>query len=544
MSRRRTYVLGGVGILFVLLGTCRYGPAESSDSAAYYSTARSLVAGEGFRTFKDEPYAHWPPLIPLVLAGFGVAGVEPRLAFRVVNAFAFAGIVVTVTAHLRSRLTSEFLILVGSLGTLFSFPLLRVSLYAFSEPLFVLCTLLCLRELTTRCTRRGTRGTEAAGTDPASRTDIVATGAAGGVGKAIVLDTPGRAAETRSWSCVGLTPRAVRAGLAAGAAMTARYAGLVVIGIGAAHFLLMERSRLSHRLRAVLAFLLLSCVPISLWWIRNYALAGSTIGERSASTVSYGANIALLLDNASWWLLPPQVPAMVRIVILIALTAAMIFPWVGAARGRRTALATRIAVWPWAGFAALYSAFLVHATSTVRFGEPLNQRYAVPLFAPLLILSLESAQRVWRSAGRWGRQAIGAVLLTWLAGMAAGTGVTLWHFGWRGGAFSSPEWRGSEGAAFLRQHEPDGTLYSNQPAVVYLLTGLAARDLPSEVLSPDVPTWERRVVENQARGGRSYIVWWKSFPRTHIYTLDELSPLVTLEPVADLKDATVVRVGR
>ena len=57
--------LAVLGAVLILARQVTYGVGLSADFVAYLSTARSLLAGEGFIQIHGWPYLHWPPLYPM-----------------------------------------------------------------------------------------------------------------------------------------------------------------------------------------------------------------------------------------------------------------------------------------------------------------------------------------------------------------------------------------------------------------------------------------------------------------------------------------------
>ena len=66
------FLLAGIGLVFILLTTSKYGAGVSSDAARNLSTADSLLAGKGFVDMIGAPFILWPPLYPLLLAGLSL----------------------------------------------------------------------------------------------------------------------------------------------------------------------------------------------------------------------------------------------------------------------------------------------------------------------------------------------------------------------------------------------------------------------------------------------------------------------------------------
>ncbi len=69
-----------LGAILIYLATSNYIVGISADSIAYISTARNLIAGEGFVRFDGNPVLVWPPMYPLLLALIGsVFKIDPLL---------------------------------------------------------------------------------------------------------------------------------------------------------------------------------------------------------------------------------------------------------------------------------------------------------------------------------------------------------------------------------------------------------------------------------------------------------------------------------
>lgn len=78
-------LLAGATVLF---STGKYGVGLSPDSCVYLSTAANLAAGRGWVLFTGEPYQSFPPLYPLLLAGFDWLGIGAEAGLRGFNAAA------------------------------------------------------------------------------------------------------------------------------------------------------------------------------------------------------------------------------------------------------------------------------------------------------------------------------------------------------------------------------------------------------------------------------------------------------------------------
>lgn len=125
------------GLAAVLAATAK-GLYVSPDAVFYVETARNWAGGRGFRPPAGlPPVDHFPPLFTALLAATG----SPLGAARVVNALAFAGIVLVVGLVVLWRTRSVPAALAASVLALAARDLLTYSASALSEPLFVLLAL-------------------------------------------------------------------------------------------------------------------------------------------------------------------------------------------------------------------------------------------------------------------------------------------------------------------------------------------------------------------------------------------------------------------
>ncbi len=135
-SRRALLALPPLAGLVAVVAATGKGVYVTPDAVFYVGTARNWLDGHGFTPPAGlPPREHFPPLFTVVLAGLGL---DPLDAARVVNALAFAAIVLLVGLVVRARTGSVPAGLVASVLTLAAHDLLTYSASALSEPLFIL----------------------------------------------------------------------------------------------------------------------------------------------------------------------------------------------------------------------------------------------------------------------------------------------------------------------------------------------------------------------------------------------------------------------
>ncbi len=149
-AMRLNILLLGISILaagLVLFTTKDGGIGLTPDSVHYIAASKSLLAGHGYsRYWWNIAFASWPPLYPTILAGVGsvanVLNMDILEGIRWTNTFLFGLIVYFSSVLLRRCLRSPIFIVLGTASVALAFPLLTVHVYVWSEPVYILLSLL------------------------------------------------------------------------------------------------------------------------------------------------------------------------------------------------------------------------------------------------------------------------------------------------------------------------------------------------------------------------------------------------------------------
>src|SRR5690606_35703706 len=120
------------------------GISISPDSVSYLSTSESLQAGLGFVMYDGEPMVLWPPLFPLVIAILKTTGLDPVHIAGLFNALTVAVGTFFVADWLLKNTSERGVALLGITLAVFSLPIIHVASWLWTEPLFVMFTVLCL----------------------------------------------------------------------------------------------------------------------------------------------------------------------------------------------------------------------------------------------------------------------------------------------------------------------------------------------------------------------------------------------------------------
>jgi hypothetical protein len=499
-ARSLPWVAGIAGALLALLATSRYGAAVSPDSTIYLTAASHLARGAGLAPFDGVPLVRWAPLFPALLAPAAALGLDPAAAARWLNALCFGLFVglagVWLARHVRDRRMAA----VALAATALSSSLLQCAVYVWSEPLFLVLSLLCLLDLE-RSARGGSRA-------------LLARAAA--------------------WAAV---------------AILTRYAGLALLGPGLWISATRRGRTVRDRVTDGVVFGGIALLPLVGWMERNRLVSGTLLGGAATSSYSPLQAGYLALEVLSHWLVPPVGPSPWRAGLAAIALAAGAWAVARAWRAEAREPAGHAPRWPLAPavvWVATYSVMVIGWTSSAAV-EQVNERYLVPLFLPLVGLAFRSLVALCgpRPGARWSRGAALALCLVWLAYPAARTARHMVLYLRDGaGGYSAPAWRASALAAALRGRPDLQPLYSNGPDAASFLAGIDVKLSPRkhaynspEAITGDVE--ELRHALRAVRSGEAHLAWFTTLDRPFLYSVGELDSIFDVREQRALADGAI-----
>jgi hypothetical protein len=367
--------VGVVGAILSFAAAKGHLPGLGNDATSYVAIADRLAAKGQLGYFLEPKLGLWPPGFPGVLAFFRWAfNLNPAVTALWINALALIPLAWTIRWLLRRCNVDPRLeqagILVGVLGP----ATLSQSYMAQTEITFLLLVLwACIAAV--------------------------------------------RFADTRSWKWLGLSV------LAQWAAYFDRYVGLVAIG-AVALWLAFEQlsgSALRARIGRAVGYFVAACAVPGVWMLRNISVVGDPFGPRDTPTRTIKTNLVDATTSLGQFLhgfsrYEPMV-GMGRLVSLaIAAGVALLAIWLlrnalrngspqagpttrngsatNGAAGLLGHLVALLGTVP--GLLFIYGmahwAYMIYSASTIAF-DPVNTRYLMPMFVPLLIGGLVLAQR-------------------------------------------------------------------------------------------------------------------------------------------------------
>ena len=553
------------GTLLVLLRGVTYGASVTSLSIDFISTARNLLAGNGFTPWNGGSYILYPPLFPLLLAFIGIFGPDPADTAGYVNAFLFG-----LTIFLSSRWLQQYILpphdptwrairtwlLIWAGAALgLSLPLTIVASRVLSEPLFILLTTSSLFAFDK------------------------------------FLHTGKRSSLTLSAIFTAL-------------ACLTRYLGLAIPATMLLLLLCRRDATPLTKAKDAALYALISGIPISVWFLRNFLVAG-TLARRYLypSMYSLPFNLHATFVTLADWVLPrPWLMTMAKQLAWLfsvevtrkSLVVLMIPTLLVLGMGAWYCLSPvqRHHVRPICILATFTSVYVVLLTSGISAHgvEPANNRYLAPVYIPLLFIAVLVLDEFFRDDMK--RQILGTITFTWPQNSRAGVAGTLtvvlmlWLSFWLwdqkdinawnirnmivdGYGYTSRKWADSEIIRYIKEN-PCGrcVIWSNHaralyfhikhphrrmhqlmdtddgpvPRSIYFLSEqpIQFHNLPRQVMD-DGP---RQVKHIQRNGDEVYIVWFheNEFRNRFPYSPLELETWLELEVVAERSDAILYRV--
>lgn len=488
---------GIIGIAVAWYATSLYGIGITPDSVRYFSSAQSVLEGQGFTLYNGQPLITSPPLFPALMAVLGFFGMSVGTAARVLNAALFGLIIMATDFWLVRRFKWRPLGDLMVIGVVLALPLLDIVIVAWTETLFAFLTLTFLILL------------EQSSQPPTGRQTVVL-------------------------------------GLVTALACLARYIGIILIPYYLLHLLLSEGALREKTKRAV-AFAGIALAPLILWLVRNFALSDTLTGNRQASSFS----LTDILGQAAsaivrWYYTFSEVTRSASIAtIAVILALVIVFLLTHIRSGRSLATIWRRLIVP--GFAVYYLLCLIVLACITDFDQ-IGNRLTSPVFVPLLLLIFlvldQLADGGRRKIALFKKIVVAVLCVAWLGTCLYRTAEFVTYTANNGaGGYAVSGWHQSELIAYLRVNPPPGTLYSNAPDAVFVLSGRRARLSPRQ--SGPSLSGERLGLDDfnalVEREGSAYIAWFSNVGRPYMYSPKALSSHFILQPQRRVEDGTLYR---
>lgn len=433
-------LIGSAAFILVLWMT-PFGAGINPDSVTYIGSAKNLFAGNGY-SFNGSPETHFPPLYALFLAAMQFSTHNFVQAARILNALLF-GINAALIA-LVVYLTTGRKFFTASVAVLFfaaSAKLLEMHAWAFSEPLFIAFSLVCILFLFKYIHEQ----------------------------KLVLL---------------------VAASLSLGLALITRYIGMAFLpAILISVFLSGSKRNFRRRSRDSLIALVVTCAPLAIFFIRNQIAAGSATDRNF-----YYHPLAVLHYFKDLWeiainlIAPLSLPGIISIsvmgliaVLLVAQIIILIRRHSGKTDWHSIDLSMPVVCFL---FSACYVVFLYVSISFMDASTPVDGRILSPVLC-ILIIGVFSTTWVLAKAINaplaWSGFMLCVIFsLALKSPEAIRTAADIQKFGLQ---YSSRQWRDSETIAYVKSLPDTSQLFTNGPDVLSFLTDKRSASIPNKISS-------------------------------------------------------------
>jgi 4-amino-4-deoxy-L-arabinose transferase-like glycosyltransferase len=430
------------------------GVGLANDSVAYIAGARSILQGTGYSDIwldsSLEAITHYPPLLSLSLSALGLLGVDPLRGARILNILLY-GANTVLMGLLGWRMTRSQAAGVW-LAALFAFnaALLRVHVFALSEPLFLFLSLLAF----------------------------------------ILIDVYFNNQQKSIWL--------VLAGLSSGLAVLTRYSALALLPTFAVALWLFHKSWRA-RLATTALFLAGAIPALAVWFLHNQFAAGNATNRTFQFHPITSENIQPGFYNISQFLMPVEAWRQVLArsglleLLLAALGLGLLF-WLVRRSWETLFRPTLERPQPLTFTTALYMfgylGAILFSMSFFDASTKLQPRILAPLYVASMLLLVALGTWVWQKHNHPGQTLVMVMVVATLTLSAYGDIQSVAEFKTAGQGYASWKWHDSLVMASLRDLPAGIAIYTNTPPAVYLVTGRASRVLPTPI-DP---------VDNHARG--------------------------------------------
>jgi 4-amino-4-deoxy-L-arabinose transferase-like glycosyltransferase len=432
------------------------GAGLANDSVAYIAGARSILQGKGYSDIwldsTLEAITHYPPLLSLSLSALGLLGIDPLRGARLLNILLF-GVNTTLVGLLGWRMTRSRAAGLWVAGFfLLNASLLRVHVFAMSEPLFLFLSLLAF----------------------------------------LLIDIYIAGRQKPVWL--------ILAGLAAGLAFLTRYSALALLPTFIVALFLFrkdpaETPGTGHQTwRAGLAatglFLVGAIPPIAAWFLRNSLVAGNATNRTFQFHPITPENIQPGFYNLSQFLMPvePWRQVLAKSGLfgwIIAILGLIMLYWLAVKTWEMIFRPAHVQPAPVTFTTTLYLfAYLGAVLFSMSFFDAstkLQPRILAPLYVAFMLLLAAFGIWLWRQNKRLLKGLVTVLAVVALAISAYGDTGAVADFKTAGQGYASWKWHDSLVMASLRDLPADITIYTNTPPAVYLVTGRASRVIPTPI---------------------------------------------------------------
>ncbi|MGE5378880.1 MAG: ArnT family glycosyltransferase [Bacteroidota bacterium] len=427
----------GMGMFLVWYSTV-WGAGLISDSFQYTASARSFARGHGFSLPYGEgeldPMTKYPPLFPVFLAVFEMAGSTALQGARLLNILLFGANIVLMFYCTKKLTRSPWFSLLASLLFAISFVLVEAHSWALSEPLYICLSLVSFLLLEKYFEK-----------------------------------------DRAAWL--------VLTALAASAAFLTRYVGVSLV-LAIAVLLLLNRNSLRQKTMDLLWFGGIAVLPMALWSLRGYMLTRTLNDRTPAFHPLTIRNYLSMIDVFYGWFFPSSLVQGAEKIFLALTIAGLAILFLLFWKSRQASTGgllrerspERQILLLQGIYIVLYALVIIASKTWMDADIGLSDRILSPMLVSLLILLAAGLSFLWNRYSR-SKPFVVLIALALVAYYAAGTFVTVQGFHDTGIGIARRGWNRSEVIRSLRSYSTS-PMYTNSNSSLYLWSDRAGYGIP------------------------------------------------------------------
>lgn len=484
-------LFGIIGSVLIILTTINYGLGLSPDSIAYLATANNLLLGKAFISFDAQPLLEWPPLYSTVIYLISFSfNISTSVSAVLLNALLFGMAIYHFGMILDKCLFPKSLIIAGLLFVIFSIPVFGVSIWMWSEVLFITITLLFFR----------------------------------------LLDS-----YLEEANFIQLIMLAIITSLA----ILTRYIGVVILLTTIISILLFHKNTIKKNIILIFTYSVLSLLPVVIWLIRNYLISGTFFGRRGSTKNSFFPNLFASIEKISEWFIPDALVSIklfglflfiiTAIWLVLILLKKINYKNILHKLNNRKLVIVSL-------FILIYLITIVILSSLKSF-DPIGSRLLSPLYLPVTFLLLLITKSIYNHINKLRYKVL---LFTFLMLSLSYPIFTTYHTAIThykyGSGYSGNSWPKNEKEIWLdkikKSYISVPVVYSNDPFAVYYLINLYSKWSPIKGFgdSDEIYVQLNELIGVWPPEKESYLIWFKQteFQQRSLYKPNEISPISDL----------------
>lgn len=484
-----------IGPILLFITTYKFGLGLSPDSVEYIAVSKNLLEGRGFLSFDGLPVVNWPPLYPVLLSFITFSfGIEAETSALIVNLVLFGLTIYSFGQLCKKYLNSELLIVIGLISVLFSIPVFTVSLWAWSELIFILFIIWYINSLISFIEKK-------------SKSSLIV----------LILITS--------------------------LAMLTRYIGVAFYFVTIVIMIFYHNDERNRKFKSIALYSVTAFIPIALWLIRNYIVSQTLTGARGTSRFSIYSNLTLTIEHLLEWYIP-EFMASIKIAFIVSLIFISILLWmIYHQRINFKDFNLKIDKKTFLMLVLITLAYIVSLIiiSTLKAHNPIDSRLLSPVFIPVTLILLIILQAVYNRLFVFKQKKILRILLFALVAVytihpiSVVSEMMIKHHN-TGSGYSGTGWEKEKKQAWLSYLNANfikgSKVYSDDPYEVYYLLNIDTQWSPNKKFtdSEEIVTYLQDLYMTWPSEGKAYLIWFNNleFHKRELFTPSELSQIAEI----------------